>query len=88
MGNDSKFNTLLERQTWRLLEYGISSVQAKDMVIKWVLSITQSELMKLVNSKEITLEQANIITEYQYYIRKKFIMNIIDDMGDLFEEGV
>ena len=44
--------------------------------------------MKLVNSKEITLEQANIITEYQYYIRKKFIMNIIDDMGDLFEEGV
>ena len=87
MGNDSKFNTLLERQTWRLLEYGISSVQAKEIVIKWALSITQPELMKLVNSKEITLEQANLITEYQNYIRKKFIMNIIDDMGDLFEEG-
>ena len=88
MGKDSKFNTLLERQTWRLLEYGISSVEAKEMVIKRVLSITQPELMKLVNSKEITLEQANLITEYQQYIHKKFIMNIIDDMGDLFEEGV
>lgn len=87
MGKDSKFSTLLERQTWRLLEYGISSVQAKEMVIKRVLSITQPELMKLVNSKEITLEQANLITEYQDYIRNKFIMNIIDDMGDLFEEG-
>lgn len=80
---DREFNDLLERQTWRMNDYGVSNKISEATMVQLILSIPDVYVTQLAHQGEITEEQAKAIIGYQEYLRKKFINDLIDDMKAL-----
>lgn len=80
---EREFGDLLERQTWRMNDYGDSNEVSEATMIQLMLSIPDVYVTQLASQGEITEEQAKAILEYQDYLRKKFINDLIDDMKAL-----
>lgn len=77
---EREFGDLLERQTWRMNDYGVSNIVSEATMIQLMLSIPEEYVTQLAHQGEITEEQAKAIIGYQAYLRKKFINDLIDDM--------
>ena len=80
---DREFGDLLERQTWRMNDYGVSSKVSETTMTQLILSIPDVYVTQLAYQGEITGEQAKAIIEYQEYLRKKYINDLINDMKSL-----
>lgn len=80
---EREFGDLLERQTWRMSGYRVSDEVSETTMIQLMLGIPDVYVTQLASQDEITEEQAKAIIEYQEYLRKKFINDLIDDMKSL-----
>ena len=80
---EREFDDLLERQTWRMSGYRVSDEVSDVTIIQLMFSIPEEYVTQLASQGEITEEQAKAIIEYQEYLRKKLINDLIDDMKTL-----